>query len=455
MNLVRRVGRGGAKVILDSASLSILPGEFVALVGGSGAGKTTLLRALCAVERAQTGLVLFNGLDFYRNPGPYREMIGYVPQDDILHRELTVDRALHYAALLRLPPDTSSEERAKHIEEALAEVKMEAQRHQPISKLSDGQRKRVSIAVELLANPGVIFLDEPTSGLDPGLDKTVMALLQLLCDRGRTIVLVTHATENICLCSHVAFMARGGRLVYFGPPPRRLPLSAFLPSRISTRCANSGQRRPVSSKRGIAGRHTTSVRARPPAGSSRTDRDGRRGASIRRLSVKAGACQWWILTRRYAELLGRDRLNLAILLAQAPVVALLLIMVASQCLYRGRCAWDATNPADADAGRRLVRHDQRRARNRQGAPYLPAGADGHARHRALHSLEVRRARVAVGAAVRRPARGGLFQDSPICQPRACSCPPVLRSASRSFLPRWQGSPAACCSAAWSPRRTEP
>ncbi|HVA90652.1 MAG TPA: ABC transporter ATP-binding protein, partial [Chloroflexota bacterium] len=188
VNLVRKVGRSGTRVILDHVSLSILPCEFVALVGGSGAGKSTLLHALCGVTPAQEGSVLFNGQDFYRDPGPYRAMIGYVPQDDILHRDLPVGRALNYAARLRLPPDTSPDERARRVDEALAEVKMQEHRDQVISRLSGGQRKRISIAVELLAHPSILFLDEPTSGLDAGLDKTVMSMLQLLCDQGQTIV---------------------------------------------------------------------------------------------------------------------------------------------------------------------------------------------------------------------------------------------------------------------------
>src|SRR5207302_759901 len=144
--------------------------------------------------------------------------LGYVPQDDIVHKDLSVERALYYAAKMRLPSDFTNEQIERRIQEVLEDVEMTERRHLLVSKLSGGQRKRVSIALELLANPSVFFLDEPTSGLDPGLDSKMMTLLRRLADRGRTIVLVTHATNNINSCDYVCFLAQGGRLAYFGPP---------------------------------------------------------------------------------------------------------------------------------------------------------------------------------------------------------------------------------------------
>ena len=200
----------GSKTILNNVSLSILPREFIALVGGSGAGKTTLMDALNGFRRAHQGRVLFNGDDLYRNYDAYRPSMGYVPQSDILHTGLTVRHALRYTAMLRLPPDTSMAAISQRIQAALKQVDMLEQIDQPITSLSGGQRKRVSIAAELLSEPSLFFLDEPTSGLDPGLDKRMMFTLNTLADSGRTIVLTTHATNNIIgQCDQVAFMSHG------------------------------------------------------------------------------------------------------------------------------------------------------------------------------------------------------------------------------------------------------
>lgn len=339
LDLTRYTQRDGRNAILTNVSLTVLPQEFVAIVGGSGAGKSTLLHALNGAAPAQLGRVLFNGQDFYRDPGPYAAMIGYVPQDDILHRELPVDRALDYAARLRLPPDTSPEERTRRIDAVLGDVRMELWRHQPISKLSGGQRKRISIAVELLAQPSVLFLDEPTSGLDPGLDKTMMSLLQLLSDKGQTIVLVTHATENINRCSLVAFVAGRGRLVYYGPPadapaffgvpafsdiysffdqsPDKVEQQEQLFHRSAHYQANVLDRRPTAAL-------TPSSIAAPTPPVAPLSKRQTRTAAIR---------QWRILTQRYGELLWRDRVNLVLLLAQAPIVGLLLSFVTPADIY--------------------------------------------------------------------------------------------------------------------------
>jgi ABC-type multidrug transport system ATPase subunit len=212
------VGSGDKqKTILHSVSFSIAPREFVAIVGGSGAGKSTLMRAINGSVRTIGGQVLVNGDDLYQHFDAYRALLGYVPQDDILHRTLQVDRALGYVARLRLSPDSDDVKIRQRVEQALADVEMLPHRAKNVEQLSGGQRKRVSIAAELLADPSLFFLDEPTSGLDPGLEKKMMHTLRHLADSGRTVMLVTHATENIALCDHVIFMA-SGRMVFFGPP---------------------------------------------------------------------------------------------------------------------------------------------------------------------------------------------------------------------------------------------
>lgn len=219
--LVREVKDQSGRVrrLLNDVSLAVEPGQFVALVGGSGAGKSTLMRTLLGIDPTTKGVVYLNGDNLRNNFSIYRTQIGYVPQDDIVHRELTVAEVLSYAARLRLPPDTDVQQ---VVRKTLEEIEMSDRRDVLVSQLSGGQRKRVSIGVELLADPKLFFLDEPTSGLDPGLDKKMMQLLRKLADQGRTVILVTHATANIHLCDRITFMGRGGRLCYFGPPEKAL-----------------------------------------------------------------------------------------------------------------------------------------------------------------------------------------------------------------------------------------
>ena len=214
--------RKGKLRILDNISLSVLPREFVAIVGGSGAGKTTLLNALVGI-RPGDGDVKLNGQDFYKEYEHFRAQLGYVPQNDILHMSLTVEKALDYTARLRLPASIDSKERKERIAAVLDTVSMNTEtiRKTRIGNLSGGQRKRVSIAAELLADPKLIYLDEATSGLDPGLEKKMMHTLRRMADEGRTVMLITHATDNIVQTDHVAFISQG-RLVFFGPSKEAL-----------------------------------------------------------------------------------------------------------------------------------------------------------------------------------------------------------------------------------------
>ena len=214
--------RGGKLRIMDNISMSVLPREFVALVGGSGAGKTTLLNALVGIHPGN-GQVQLNGQDFYQEYEHFRDQLGFVPQNDILHTALTVEKALDYTARLRLPASVSTDERKKRIAVVLETVSMNTEtiRKTRISNLSGGQRKRVSIAAELLADPKLIYLDEATSGLDPGLEKKMMHTLRRMADEGRTVILITHATDNIVQSDHVAFLSQG-RLIFFGPSQEAL-----------------------------------------------------------------------------------------------------------------------------------------------------------------------------------------------------------------------------------------
>ncbi|NYI03335.1 ABC transporter ATP-binding protein/permease [Allostreptomyces psammosilenae] len=215
--------RGQPKNLLEGVTFGVPQRSLVAVIGPSGSGKSTLLRALTGNRPADQGDVLYDGRNLYRDYAELRSRIGLVPQDDILHSQLTVRTALRYAAKLRFPGDTDAAERNRRVEEVLNELGLAHRADNKITALSGGQRKRVSVALELLTKPSLIFLDEPTSGLDPGLDKQVMEMLRSLADDGRTIAVVTHSVANLDICDHLLVMAPGGKVAYFGPPQDALP----------------------------------------------------------------------------------------------------------------------------------------------------------------------------------------------------------------------------------------
>ena len=208
--------------LLQDISLIYHPREFIVVVGQSGGGKSTLVDSIAGYRPATHGKVFVNDIDIYENFDAIRSEIGYVPQKDIIHMELTVCQALDFAAQLRMPKDTTKEERHKRVMEVLEDLDLTHRKDVQISGLSGGQQKRVSIGVELLTRPGLFFLDEPTSGLDPGTETVFMHLMRRLADQGRTIIMVTHATKNVMLADKVVFLARGGYLTWFGPPDEAL-----------------------------------------------------------------------------------------------------------------------------------------------------------------------------------------------------------------------------------------
>ncbi|KAA1244412.1 FHA domain-containing protein [Mycobacterium simiae] len=217
-----RVVTKKGKVLLADVSFVLPQRSLLAVVGPSGAGKSTLLGALTGFRPASGGAVRYDDRDLYDNYAELRHRIGFVPQDDILHTPLTVRKALNYAARLRFPQDVSAAERQQRIEEVLAELGLSTQADQRIDSLSGGQRKRTSVALELLTKPSLLFLDEPTSGLDPGYEKSVMQTLRSLADDGRSVVVVTHNIAHLNMCDRLLILAPGGRLAYFGPPQQAL-----------------------------------------------------------------------------------------------------------------------------------------------------------------------------------------------------------------------------------------
>ncbi|WP_159625889.1 ATP-binding cassette domain-containing protein [Actinomyces sp. zg296] len=219
---------GGDLRLLDGVSFSLPGNELLAVVGPSGAGKSTLLKALTGEQKAQHGQVLFDGIDVYDHYPIMRNKIGVVPQNDVIHQALTVQQTMDYAAELRFAKDVSKEERRRRIAEVLEDLDLTQHVDKRVKKLSGGQRKRVSTAIELLTRPSLLFLDEPTSGLDPQLDRDVMDLLASLAhgtrpgDTGRTVVVVTHNENHIDRADKVLILAAGGKPVYYGPPQQIL-----------------------------------------------------------------------------------------------------------------------------------------------------------------------------------------------------------------------------------------
>jgi ABC-type multidrug transport system ATPase subunit/pSer/pThr/pTyr-binding forkhead associated (FHA) protein len=309
---------GGRRILAD-VSLSLPAGSFTAIIGPSGAGKSTLLSALNGARPADDGRVLLNGADLYRDFERLKSVLGHVPQEDIVHRELTVAQSLGYTARLRLPQDTTAEERAKRVADVLATLELTDHARTPIHRLSGGQRKRVSIAAELLTEPNVLFLDEPTSGLDPGLEESLMLLLRELSYKGKTIVLVTHTLDHIHLCDAVVLLA-DGRLAFFGPAAEAR--AHFAIEQMPALYGRLKETPPEQWEAEFAKTDGYRVRIReplaavsseaPPAALSQAAAGPAGAGTLRQLRV---------LTGRYFATLLRDGRNLGLLVAQAPLVA--------------------------------------------------------------------------------------------------------------------------------------
>jgi ABC transport system ATP-binding/permease protein len=210
------------KVLLDHVTFPLGERCLMGVIGPSGAGKSTLLGALTGIAPATQGTVLYDNRDLYLHYAELRSRIGLVPQENILHTQLTARRALGYAAELRFPRDTSRAERKHRIDEVLEELALTRHANTKTAALSGGQQKRVNVALELLTKPSLLFLDEPTSGLDPGLDKSVMEQMADLAHDGRTVIVVTHSVANLDLCDRLLVLVPGGKIAYFGPPKEGL-----------------------------------------------------------------------------------------------------------------------------------------------------------------------------------------------------------------------------------------
>ena len=328
INVSRQVG---TRQILQELSLSIEPGELVAIAGGSGAGKTTLLEILAGLQPPSAGEVRHDGVVCGSRVGAECR-IGYVPQDDIIHLEMPLRRTLRYAARLRLPAGTSPAEADRVVEETMYDLDLSDRAEVPVRALSGGQRKRASIAVELLTRPHVFFLDEPTSGLDPSTAADVMRLLRRLSQRGVTVILTTHEPAGIDRCDRVVFLARDGHLAFTGSPASaRRYFGVDDLAEVYERLA--GEDTPqIWAQRFVASRVKSGEQRDPASQPVATTR-----SAVKRTGIVR---QWWLLTRRNVDVLVRNRLTLAILLG-SPV-----LVTAMMATLFNRGAFDAGSAAD-------------------------------------------------------------------------------------------------------------
>ena len=294
-------------ITLDDVSVNIRPGELVAIIGGSGAGKSTLLNAMCGYLPPKHGDVFINGVNLYQNFDSLKKLIGYVPQADIVYDNLTLHDMLRYTADLRLPKDTSKAEKEEAINKAIHMVQLEEKAKSFIRSFSGGQRKRASIAVELLSDPNLLYLDEPASGLDPGTERNLMNTLRDMADAGKTVILVTHSTLQLKQCDKIVFMGRGGNCCYFGSYDDALD---FFGVDDLVDVYNMITDEPEKWKK----RYEKSTYIYGPS----------RETPISQSGKGKNAPQLPVLCSRYGKLMRNDKQRFWLLLLQAPILALLI-----------------------------------------------------------------------------------------------------------------------------------
>jgi ABC-type multidrug transport system ATPase subunit/pSer/pThr/pTyr-binding forkhead associated (FHA) protein/ABC-type multidrug transport system permease subunit len=354
--IVVEIKRGSTRRrLLDPVSVTIFPSELVALMGPAGAGKTTLLKALNGYTMPDAGQVLFNGEDLYANQEQFRMQVGYVPQDDILHSELTVREALYYTAKLRT--DLHDDEIEARIKKVLTDLNIDDIGNRLIGSperkvISGGQRKRVNIAMELLSDPSVLFLDEPTSGLSSYDAHQVVKLLRQLADGGKTIVCTIHqpSVDIFKEFDSLMMVARdkgdnAGLLVYFGPAyPQSIDFFSVRGSQSS-----QGAPSPESLMKGVAGRSASEWADTYRRSAIKSEFiDGRAGRVVAASQPAAarrrrefGIGQVMTLARRNLLLKLRDQTQTVILLGQAPLFAVLVSIV-----YYGLADQQFTDPEE-------------------------------------------------------------------------------------------------------------
>ena len=301
--------RGGRRVLVEGVSLQVGAGEVLAIAGASGAGKSTLLEAMAGLRSPSSGSV-----DFAASGGRDARdgvAVGFVPQDDIIHRDLPLRASLRFAARLRLPGTCSTEEIDRVVEFTLEQLELGTSGDVRVGSLSGGQRKRASIATELLAHPDVIFLDEPTSGLDPATAAEVIRVLRRLAERGTTVVFTTHGLADLERADRIAFVANGGRLAFHG---------------------TVDEARHYVESRDLAALYDLKDGVAPSSGNApdpeREDGAAMAGAGAPPRPRASGAVrQWGVLTRRTWALLSSNRLTMAIMFGSPALVVAMMVVL--------------------------------------------------------------------------------------------------------------------------------
>lgn len=307
------------KRLLHDIDIPSPPGSLTAVIGPSGAGKSTLSRVLAGVTAPTEGSVIFDGFDVHQNFELIRSRIGLVPQDDVLHTSLKLEEALNYAAQLRLPIGHDKETRQTQVSKVISQLELDKHKDTRIHSLSGGQRKRASVALELLTEPSLLILDEPTSGLDPALDRQVMLTLRELATDDRAVLVITHSVAYLDVCDQVLVLAPGGMPAYLGPASG---IESFFGTSdwadIFARLAQD----PEGSHRRYRDAYPASLR--------NADEETTSASSVVS-TLKTPRLLWWrqfsTLCSRQARLIFADRGYLIFLLALPIIVGLLVLVV--------------------------------------------------------------------------------------------------------------------------------
>lgn len=312
-HIVKKVDKG-RKTICNDVNLTINPCELVAIIGGSGAGKSTIMNCISGYNKPTSGTVSVNGAELYSNFESMKDIIGYVPQQDIVFDNLTVYSMLKYTAKLRLPKDTSAAELDNVINKVIDIVELTERKNTLIKRLSGGQRKRASIAVELISDPTLFFLDEPASGLDPGTERNLMRTLKNMSISGKTVIFVTHSTLNLRICDKIIFMGAGGKLCFMGNYDEAMAFFGVDDLvdvyNMITENPDYWRNKYQSSQKNAAANTTAPVKMQ------------------KKKSKHSWGRQVAVLSKRHLHIIFNDKARILLLLCQAPLLALLISAVA-------------------------------------------------------------------------------------------------------------------------------
>lgn len=335
------IARQGRRLV-DGVSAVLEPGKLVGLLGPSGLGKTLLLRALAGYYQPDAGRVVWGGRDVWEQREEYLAQVGFIPQADVLYETLSVRENLEHAARLRLP-NLAAPAQAELIREVLELLQLTEHAAKRAAVLSGGQRKRLSVAIELLRNPPILLLDEPTTGLDPGNEARLVENLRQVAKRGTLVVLSTHSLAALRLFDEVLVLARYGgvgRMAYGGPPEtleKRLAgmhpadwYDALEQGRVMPEVPGGQAASPWGAAASrIATTEVGSAEDSAPEGSAPP-----LALSVRQIARRQSSGGWWRqwldVAARCAKGIARDRALVAMIVFQPILLGLLVILSQSR-----------------------------------------------------------------------------------------------------------------------------